>query len=272
MTLLHRVQGRQGAASRIRSGVRAHVSTGARGAEGARGTARHHHRVRRSGVCATRSDVFGAYLRRRTIRAIIDLRAFIARAQEQTCSSRWAAICWRSRSPCLQARWAGRVVGTAQRLGVPMGRRPSRGVSGDARTIVGRRPDASSRVGRFSRQSPIAWRCRRAAAHPAREGDFHICTAQALLANIAAMYACTTVRWLTAIARRTHASHPRWKPPPRRWANTAERHVLRHAANTGAGGIGETTVGVKAIAERAGLNFRYLGARNRHRPRRNDDA
>ena len=92
----------------------------------------------------------------------------------------------------------------------------------------------------------------------------NICTAQALLANIAAMYGVYHgADGLTAIAQ-PHArarGHARERGQGPR-LHAAERDLLRHAAHPGAGRVGATTVAVKAIAERAGLNFRYFD--NRH--------
>ena len=66
-------------------GFRAHLSAGARGAEGTRGAARHHHRVRRPVTTAQfGADVFGAYVQSPDdYGALIDLRPFIARAHER---------------------------------------------------------------------------------------------------------------------------------------------------------------------------------------------
>jgi glycine dehydrogenase len=88
----------------------------------------------------------------------------------------------------------------------------------------------------------------------------NICTAQALLANIAAMYGVYHgPDGLTAIAQRTHALATTLETAAKalgyRQQNDAYFDTLRIQVPDG---IGETTVGIKAIAERARLNFRYF--------------
>ena len=124
--------------------------------------------------------------------------------------------------------------GSSQRFGVPIGiRRPARGVfSPRSRSRkAGARPD-HRRVG----GSRMAWRrnrmaCRRAAAHPRDKATSNICTAQALLANIAAFSAVLPrPQW---DHRESHGACTRTRgcgrAPARELGSSAQPAVFRHA-------------------------------------------
>ena len=92
----------------------------------------------------------------------------------------------------------------------------------------------------------------------------NICTAQALLANIAAMYGVYHgPDGLTAIAQRTHALASTLETAAKALGYSQQNETYFDTLRLQVpDGISETTVAVKAIAERAGLNFRYFDSRH----------
>ncbi len=214
-------------------------------------------------------DVFGAYVQSPDdYGVLVDLRTFINRAHEQNVLVAVATdlLALTLAMPPGEIG-ADVVVGSAQRFGVPMGyggphaaflatrelfvrQAPGRiiGVSVDAHGALAYRMTLQTREQHIRREKATS----------------NICTAQALLANIAAMYGVYHgPDGLTAIARRTHAL-----------ALTLERAAtsLGYAQKNETyfdtlrlqvpEGIGETPVAIKAIAERAALNFRYFDSRH----------
>jgi glycine dehydrogenase len=214
-------------------------------------------------------DVFAAFAQSPDdYGALSDLRGFISQAHSQNVLVAVATdlLALTVATPPGEMG-ADVVVGSAQRFGVPMGyggphaaflatreafvrQAPGRiiGVSVDAHGNLAYRMALQTREQHIRREKATS----------------NICTAQALLANIAAMYGVYHgADGLTAIAKRTHAL-----------AATLER------AATGLGyaqqndsyfdtlriqvpeGTGETTVAVKTIAERAAVNFRYFDSRH----------
>ena len=215
------------------------------------------------------ADVFGAYVQSPDdYGALLDLRAFIARAHEQKVLVAAAADLLALTISAPPGEWgADVVVGSAQRLGVPMGyggphaaflatressvrQAPGRiiGVSVDAHGNLAYRMALQTREQHIRREKATS----------------NICTAQALLANIAAMYGVYHgPDGLSAIARRTHALTATLDKAARSLGyaqrNDTYFDTLRLQVPEG---IGETTVAIKAIAERAGLNFRYFDGRH----------
>ena len=211
------------------------------------------------------SDVFGAYAQSPDdYGALVDLRSFITRAHERNVlvavGSDLLALAMTTPPGEMGADV---VVGSAQRLGVPMGyggphaaflatreafvrQAPGRiiGVSVDAHGSLAYRMALQTREQHIRREKATS----------------NICTAQALLANIAAMYGVYHgPDGLTAIARRVHTLAVTLdgavKALGYRQQNDICFDTLRIQVPDG---IGETTVAVKAIAERARMNFRYF--------------
>ena len=211
------------------------------------------------------SDVFGAYVQSPDdYGVLVDLRSFIARAHERN-------VLVAAGSDLLALAitvppgemGADVVVGSAQRLGVPMGyggphaaflatreafvrQAPGRiiGVSVDAHGSLAYRMALQTREQHIRREKATS----------------NICTAQALLANIAAMYGVYHgPDGLAAIARRVHALAATLGAAVEalgyRRQNDTYFDTLRIQVPDG---TGETTVAVRAIAERARLNFRYF--------------
>jgi glycine dehydrogenase len=266
MTLLHRVQGRQGAAARntfwVSERTYPQVLDVLKG------------RAEPLGITIVygdpasaqfNSDVFGAYVQSPDdYGALLDLRGFITRAHERQVLVAVATDLLALTITVPPGEMgADVVVGSAQRLGVPMGYGgPHAAFLATRETFVRQAPGRIIGVSVDSHGN-LAYRMalQTREQHIRRErATSNICTAQALLANIAAMYGVYHgPDGLTAIAQRTHALASTletaakalgYKQHNETYFDTLRIHVPD--------GIGETTVAVKAIAERAGLNFRYF--------------
>jgi glycine dehydrogenase len=270
MTLLHRVQARQGTASRntfwISERIFPQTLEVLKGRAEPLGIA-----IVTGDVTSPRfgDDVFGAMVQTPDdFGAVLDLRAFIAEAHAQRVLVSVATdlLALTLVTPPGEMG-ADVVVGSAQRFGVPMGyggphaaflatreafvrQAPGRiiGVSVDAHG------NAAYRMALQTREQHI--RRERATSN--------ICTAQALLANIAAMYGVYHgPDGLTATARRTHALAATLERAAKGLGYIQQNDTyfdtlrLQLPASSNA-----TTVSLKAIAERAALNFRYFD--NRH--------
>jgi glycine dehydrogenase len=266
MTLLHRVQARQ--ASGTRNSYWVSERTYPQVLDVLKG------RAKPLGIHIVMGDpaspnftehVFGAFLQSPDdYGALLDLRPFIARARE-----RGVLVAVASDLLALTITvppgelGVDVVVGSAQRFGVPMGYGgPHAAFLATREAFVRQAPGRIIGVSVDSHGS-LAYRMalQTREQHIRREkATSNICTAQALLANIAAMYAVYHgPDGLIAIARRV-----------RSLASTLEHAVtsLGYSQQNRAyfdtlrlempEGIGVTTVGLRAIAERAGLNFRYF--------------
>jgi glycine dehydrogenase len=266
MTLLHRVQGRQGAAPRNMFWVA--ERTYPQVLEVLKGRAEPLGITIVFGDPASAqfgSDVFGAYVQSPDdYGAIVDLRAFITRAHEQN-----VLVAVGSDLLALTIAvppgemGADVVVGSAQRLGVPMGYGgPHAAFLATRETFVRQAPGRIIGVSVDSHGN-LAYRMalQTREQHIRREkATSNICTAQALLANIAAMYGVYHgPDGLTAIARQTHAFASTLETAVKALGYTQQNETYFDTLRIQVPeGIGETTVAVKAIAERAGLNFRYF--------------
>jgi glycine dehydrogenase len=211
------------------------------------------------------SDVFGAYVQSPDdYGALVDLRAFITGAHERNVL---VAVATDLLALTLAVppgeMGADVVVGSAQRLGVPMGYGgPHAAFLATRETFVRQAPGRIIGVS-VDAHGNLAYRMalQTREQHIRREkATSNICTAQALLANIAAMYGVYHgPDGLTGIARRTHALAATLDTAATslgyRQQNDTYFDTLRIQVPDG---IGETTVAVKAIAERARLNFRYF--------------
>jgi len=215
------------------------------------------------------NDVFGAYVQSPDdFGALLDLRAFVARAHERNVLVAVATdlLALTMTVPPGEIG-ADVVVGSAQRFGVPMGyggphaaflatreafvrQAPGRiiGVSIDAHGNLAYRMALQTREQHIRREKATS----------------NICTAQALLANIAAMYGVYHgPDGLTAIARRVHALTATLETAARSLGYAQKNETCFDTLRLQVPeGIGETTVAIKAIAERAGLNFRYVDSRH----------
>jgi glycine dehydrogenase len=211
------------------------------------------------------ADVFGAFVQSPDdYGALVDLRPFIARAHEQNVlvSTAVDLLALTITVPPGEMG-ADVVVGSAQRFGVPMGYGgPHAAFLATREAFVRQAPGRIIGVSVDSHGN-LAYRMalQTREQHIRRErATSNICTAQALLANIAAMYAVYHGSdGLIAIARRIRSLASALQGAAERLGYSQENQAyfdtLRlHVPE----GIGETTVAVKAIAEREGLNFRYF--------------
>ena len=214
-------------------------------------------------------EVFGALAQSPDDHGLLqDLRPFISQAHSQNVLVAVAAdLLALTLAVPPGEMGADVVVGSAQRLGVPMGyggphaaflatreafvrQAPGRiiGVSVDIHGNMAYRMALQTREQHIRREKATS----------------NICTAQALLANMAAMYGVYHgPDGLTAIARRTHALAATlekvaidlgYRQQNRTYFDTL--HIELPQGSTA------TTVSLKAVAEGAGLNFRYFD--NRH--------
>ena len=266
MTLLHRVQGRQGSGARntfwVSERTYPQVLDVLKG------------RAEPLGITIVfgdpaspqfSGDVFGAYVQSPDdYGALLDLRSFITGAHGQNVL---VAVGTDLLALTLAVppgeMGADAVVGSAQRLGVPMGYGgPHAAFLATRETFVRQAPGRIIGVSVDSHGN-LAYRMalQTREQHIRREkATSNICTAQALLANIAAMYGVYHgPDGLTAIARRTHdlavtldaaAVSLGYKQQNETFFDTLRIQVPD--------GTGETTVAVKAAAEQAGVNFRYF--------------
>jgi glycine dehydrogenase len=214
-------------------------------------------------------DVFAAFVQSPDdYGALVDLKRFTARAHEQNVLVAVATDLLALTIVVPPGEMgADVVVGSAQRFGVPMG------YGGPHAAFLATRE-------RFVRQTPgriigvsvdahgnLAYRMalQTREQHIRREkATSNICTAQALLANIAAMYGVYHgPDGLTSIARRVRALAVTLEQAATalgyKQQNYSYFDTLRLQVPEG---IGETTVVIKAIAERERLNFRYFDARH----------
>jgi glycine dehydrogenase len=214
-------------------------------------------------------DVFGAYVQSPDdYGSLIDLREFIARAHAQNVLVAVASdLLALTISVPPGEMGADVVVGSAQRFGVPMGYGgPHAAFLATRESFVRQAPGRIIGVS-IDSHGNLAYRMalQTREQHIRREkATSNICTAQALLANIAAMYGVYHgPDGLTAIARRTHALAVTLEKTATSMGygqnNDTYFDTLRLQVPDG---IGETTVGLKAIAERFGLNFRYFDSRH----------
>jgi glycine dehydrogenase len=215
------------------------------------------------------ADVFGAYVQSPDdYGALLDLRAFITRSHEQhvlvAVASDLLAL---TISVPPGELGADVVVGSAQRFGVPMGYGgPHAAFLATRESFVRQAPGRIIGVS-IDSHGNLAYRMalQTREQHIRREkATSNICTAQALLANIAAMYGVYHgPDGLTAIAKRTHALAATLDRAAKSLGYTQQNEAYFDTLRLQVpDGIGETTVGVKAIAERSGLNFRYFDSRH----------
>jgi len=215
------------------------------------------------------ADVFGAYVQSPDdYGVLLDLRAFIGQAHGQNVLVAVAAdlLALTITIPPGEIG-ADVVVGSAQRFGVPMGYGgPHAAFLATRETFVRQAPGRIIGVS-IDSHGNLAYRMalQTREQHIRREkATSNICTAQALLANIAAMYGVYHgPDGLAAIARRIHsfaatldkiARSLGYTPTDGTYFDTLRLQVPD--------GIGETTVAIKAIAERTRLNFRYFDSRH----------
>ncbi len=215
------------------------------------------------------ADVFGAYVQSPDdYGALLDLQGFIARSHEQNVLVAAATdLLALTISVPPGELGADVVVGSAQRFGVPMGYGgPHAAFLATRESFVRQAPGRIIGVS-IDSHGNLAYRMalQTREQHIRREkATSNICTAQALLANIAAMYGVYHgPDGLAAIARRTHALTATLDRAAKSLGyaqkNDAYFDTLRLQVPEG---IGETTVAIKVIAERAGLNFRYFDSRH----------
>ena len=214
-------------------------------------------------------DVYGAFVQSPDDHgAVIDLRSFIAQAHQQNVLVAVAAdlLSLTVVTPPGEIG-ADVVVGSAQRFGVPVGYGgPHAAFLATREAFVRQVPGRIIGVSVDS-QGNMAYRMalQTREQHIRREkATSNICTAQALLANIAAMYAVYHgPDGLTAIARRVRALTGTLASALTSLGYTQQNAVwfdtLRIRIPDGSSA---TTAGLRTVAERAGLNFRYVDDRH----------
>jgi glycine dehydrogenase len=266
MTLLHRVQARQTSGARssfwVSERIYPHVLDVLKGRAMPLGITIV---MGDPAVPSFGADVFGAFVQSPDdYGALVDLRPFIARAHEQNVLVA-TAVDLLALTITLPPGEMGAdvVVGSAQRFGVPMGYGgPHAAFLATREAFVRQAPGRIIGVSVDSHGN-LAYRMalQTREQHIRRErATSNICTAQALLANIAAMYAVYHGSdGLIAIARRIHSLASALQKAVERLGYRQENQAYFDTMRLRVPeGIGETTVAVKAIAEREGLNFRYF--------------
>jgi glycine dehydrogenase len=213
------------------------------------------------------ADVFGAFVQSPDDNgAVLDLRSFITRAHAQHVL---VAVATDLLALTLVVppgeMGADVVVGSAQRLGVPMGYGgPHAAFLATRESFVRQAPGRIIGVS-IDSHGDLAYRMalQTREQHIRREkATSNICTAQALLANIAAMYGVYHgPDGLAAIAGRTHALARALEG-----AVTSLGYVQQNASYFDTLRLqipeGATATTVKDIAERSRLNFRYFDGRH----------
>jgi glycine dehydrogenase len=215
------------------------------------------------------ADLFGAYVQSPDdYGTLVDLRAFIARSHEQNVLVAVASdLLALTISVPPGETGADVVVGSAQRFGVPMGYGgPHAAFLATRESFVRQAPGRIIGVS-IDSHGNLAYRMalQTREQHIRREkATSNICTAQALLANIAAMYGVYHgPDGLTAIARRTHALTATLEKAATSLGYTQKNDTYFDTLRLQVpDGIGESTAAVKATAERSGLNFRYFDSRH----------
>ena len=220
-------------------------------------------------VPAFGEDVFGAFVQSPDDNgALLDLRALTTAAHAQNVLVAVAADLLALTLAVPPGEMdVDVVVGSAQRFGVPMGYGgPHAAFLATREAFVRQAPGRIIGVSLDShgnRAYRMALQTRE--QHIRREkATSNICTAQALLANIAAMYGVYHgPDGLTAIARRAHALAATLEKVAKGLGYTQQNETYFDTLRLELpAGSTATTVSVKAVAERAGLNFRYFD--NRH--------
>ncbi len=214
-------------------------------------------------------DVFGAFVQSPDDNgALLDLRPLVSKAHSQNVLVAVAVdLLALTLTVPPGEMGADVVVGSAQRFGVPMGYGgPHAAFLATRETFVRQAPGRIIGVSvdaHGNRAYRMALQTRE--QHIRREkATSNICTAQALLANIAAMYGVYHgPDGLTAIARRAHALAATLEKVAKGLGYTQQNESYFDTLRLELpGGSTSTTVSMRAVAERAGLNFRYFD--NRH--------
>jgi glycine dehydrogenase len=214
-------------------------------------------------------DVFGAFVQSPDDHgALLDLRSFIAQAHAQQVLVAVATDLLALTLAVPPGEMdADVVVGSAQRLGVPMGYGgPHAAFLATRESFVRQAPGRIIGVS-VDTHGSLAYRMalQTREQHIRREkATSNICTAQALLANIAAMYGVYHgPDGLTAIARRIHVLAASLEKAATNLGYTQQNATYFDTLCLQLPeGSSATTVSVREVAERAELNFRYFD--NRH--------